>query len=117
VKQGVFLWQHPPGCCLYAEQLFGSAIWLERNQISALLPANAQLDAGYIRSFAKGFPGQPVFVVANGQAKPDIPGVQLTVTDRVVTTLPLWEESDVSRPKKSTNVPVSFAVYRAVVTS
>ncbi len=38
-KQGVFLWQHPPGCCLYAEQLFGSAIWLERNQVSALLPA------------------------------------------------------------------------------
>jgi hypothetical protein len=116
-KQGVFLWKHPPGCCGYAEELFGSAIWLERNQVSALLPAQAPLDAAYIQSFVKAFPGQPVFVVADGQAKPDIPGVQLTVTDRIVASLPFWEESNVSRPKKSTNVPVNFAVWRAVVTS
>jgi hypothetical protein len=116
-KQGVFLWQHPPGCCSYAEQLFGSAIWLERNQISALLPANDQLDASYIASFAKGFPGQPVFVVWHGQGAPNIPGVQVKVAKRFVTSLPFWEESDVHRPKKSTQIPVSFAIYQVVASA
>ena len=111
-KQGVFLWQHPPACCLYAESLFGSAIWLERNQVSALLPYNAALDAGYLRKFQKGFPGQPVFVVWHGQDPPDIPGVTLTPVDRIITTLPYWEESDVHRPKQATSVAVNFAVYR-----
>ncbi len=116
-KQGVFLWQPPPGCCGYAEQLFGSAIWLERNQISTLLPSHQELDAGYIAKFEKGFPGQPVFVVWQGQVEPQIPGVKLTVVDRVVTSLPYWEESDLHRPKRSRTLPVSFAVYRAAVTS
>ena len=92
-KQGVFLWQHPPGCCLYAEQLFGAAIWLGRGQISAPLPGADQLDARYIQSFVKGFPGQPVFVVWHGQTKPDIPGVQLTAADRVVASLPFWRRA------------------------
>jgi hypothetical protein len=116
-KQGVFLWQHPPSCCGYAEQLFGAAIWLERDQISALLPGQEAQDASYIQSFVKGFPGQPVFVVWHGQTTPDIPGVRLTVADRIVATLPYWEESDLHRPKTSLNLPVSFVIYRAVVTS
>ncbi len=116
-KQGVFLWEPPPGCCLYAEQLFGAAIWLGRGQISALMPEKAGLDAAYIRSFEKGFPGQPVLVVGNGQTKPDIPGIQLAVTDRIVASLPFWEESDVHRPKKSINIAVNFAIYRVVSTS
>jgi hypothetical protein len=114
-KQGVFLWQRAPACCGYAETLFGAAIWLERNQISALLPAQPQLDAGYIHSFAKGFPGQPVFVVWHGQQKPDLPGVQLTVTDRVVTSLQYWEESNIHRPRRPRSLTVSFVVYRATV--
>ena len=113
-KQGVFLWQRSPACCLYAESLFGAAIWLERNQISALLPETDHLDANYIRSFAKAFPGQPVFVVWHGQDEPQIPGVELTVVDRVITSLPYWEESDEHRPKKPTSVPVNFVIYRAV---
>ncbi len=116
-KQGVFLWQHSPACCLYAESLFGSAIWLERNQVSALLPQNARLDKRYVRSFVKGFPGQPVFVVWHGQDKPEIPGVTLTPVDRVITSLPYWEESDVHRPKRQTSVPVNFVVYRVTGTA
>ncbi len=114
-KQGVFLWQRSPACCLFAESLFGSAIWLERNQISALLPSKAALDAGYINSFAKGFPGQPVFVVWHGQQQPTLPGVRLTATDRIVTSLQYWEESDLHRPDKATSVAVNFVIYRAEV--
>ena len=112
-KQGVFLWQRSPACCLYAQSLFGSAIWLERDQISALLPADRNFDAGYIRKFAKAFPGQPLFVVWHSQQRPDLPGVTLTVADRVLTSLPYWEESDLHRPKKQTSVPVDFVIYRA----
>ena len=114
-KQGVFLWQRSPQCCLYAESLFGSAIWLERNQVSALLPKNVQLDAGYINSFAKGFPGQPVFVVWHGQQQPSLPGVQLTVADRIVTKLAYWQESEIHRPDKATSLTVNFVIYRAEV--
>jgi hypothetical protein len=114
-KQGVFLWQRSPACCLYAESLFGAAIWLERNQVSVLLPDKVGLDATYVEKFIKGFPGQPVFIIWHGQDKPDIPGVELTPVDRVVTSLPYWEESDIHRPKQATSVPVSFVVYRATV--
>lgn len=116
-KQGVFLWQQPPGCCLYAEQLFGAAIWLEHNQISALMPGDPKSMAGYISEFQKGFPGQPVFLVWNGQAKPQIPNVVLTAKDRIDTALPYWEETELHRPKKATSVKVSFVVYRVAVTS
>ncbi len=113
-KQGVFLWQFPPACCLYAEQLFGSATWLERGQISALLPMQPGYKAGYIRDFEKAFPGQPVFVVWHTQADPAIPGVKLEPVDRITTTLPYWEESNVSRPDHAVELPVDFAIYRVI---
>jgi hypothetical protein len=112
-QQGVFLWQRSPKCCLYAQSLFASAIWLERDQISALLPDHQAQDAGYIRNFAKAFPGQPLFVIWHTQQRPSLPGVTLTVADRVVTSLPYWEESDTHRPKRQTQVPVDFVIYRA----
>ena len=114
-KQGVFLWQLAPACCLYAESLFGSAIWLERNQISALLPADKFAVSGYLREFKHAFPGKPLFVVWHSQQKPDLPTVTLTVAQRFVTSLPYWEENDLHRPKKATSVPVDFVVYRATV--
>ncbi len=116
-KQGVFLWQHGPSCCFYPDQLFGAAIWLGHDQISALLPPDNNAIAAYVRSFAEGFPGQPVFVVWDGPTKPDIPGVQVMAVDHVVDSLPFWEESDVYRPKKSITIPVDFVVYRVAVTS
>jgi hypothetical protein len=112
-KQGVFLWQRSPACCLYAESLFGETIWLERGQVSALLPSDPAQVAGYLREFDKGFPGQPVFVIWHGQTAPNLPGVRLTPADRVVTSLPYWEESELHRPRKPTSVPVNFVVYRA----
>ncbi len=51
-------------------------------------------------------------MVWHGQAKPDLPGVQLTAIDRVITSLPYWQESELSRPKRSTSVQVNFVVYR-----
>ena len=112
--QGVFLWQPPPACCLYAEQLFGSAIWLERDQISALLPTPPDFKRGYISDFEQAFPGQPVFVVWHSQAAPNIPGVQLQLVDRIQTSLSYWEESELHRPDHAVPLPVDFAIYRVL---
>jgi hypothetical protein len=113
-KQGVFLWQNVP---VGGEaSLFGAAIWLERGQVSAMLPTDGRQIAGYLRSFTKGFPGQPVFIIWNGQAVPKVPGVSLTAVDRVVTSLQAWQQTVDRRPRGPQTVPISFVVYRAQAT-
>jgi hypothetical protein len=110
-KQGVFLWQNVP--VGGAASLFGAAIWLERGQVSALLPKDPSQFAAYVRSFQKGFPGQPVFVIWNGARAPKVAGLTLAVTDRVLMTLPAWEQSVDHRPRGIQNVPINFVIYRA----
>jgi hypothetical protein len=109
-KQGVFLWQNIP--VGGAASLFGAAIWLERGQVSALLPKDPHQVGAYLSSFQKGFPGQPVFVIWNGTAAPKVPGFSLTVADRIVTTLPAWQQSVDHRPRGPQAVPINFAIYR-----
>ncbi len=111
-QQGVFLWQRSPACCLYAQSLFAGALWLERDQISAMLPREPDRVAGYIKNVRTGFPGQPVFLVWHSQAPPQLPGVRLEPVERVQTGLSYWEETFERRPTKATTVPVDFVVYR-----
>ena len=113
-QQGVFLWQRSPACCLYGQSLFGGALWLERNQISAILPSDPAQVAPYLASFRKGFPGQPEFVIWHGQQPPGVPGVRLQPVDRVQTALAYWQETFERRPSKPTSVPVDFVVYRVL---
>lgn len=113
-QQGVFLWQRSPACCLYAQSLFGGALWLERNQISAILPSDPSQVPGYLANFRRAFPGQPEFVVWHGQQPPGIAGVRLQPVDRVQTALTYWEETFERRPSKETSVPVDFVVYRVL---
>jgi hypothetical protein len=113
-QQGVFLWQRSPACCLYAQSLFGGALWFERDQISAVLPSDPTQVSGYLAEFRRAFPGQPEFVVWHGQTPPGVPGVRLEPVDRVNTALSYWEETFQRRPEKATTVPVNFVVYRVV---
>ena len=113
-QQGVFLWQRSPACCLYAQSLFGAALWLERDQISAILPRDPQQVAGYLMAFRRGFPGQPEFVVWHGQQPPGLPGVRLEPVKRFQTALVYWEETELRRPSSATTVSVDFVVYRVV---
>jgi hypothetical protein len=112
-KQGIFLWQPNESCCVAPSYLFAEAIWFERDQVSALLPTDPTQMADYVRAFQKGFPGQPVFIIWQGQNKPDLPGLQLTVANRIQTHLPIWQESVNHRPKHAIDIPVNFAIYRA----
>ncbi len=109
-RQGVYLWQPQPGA-FAPSSLFASPIWLQQGEISALLPARPS--PAYVRSFVHGFPGQPVFVVAGGGARPAGYGaVPLRLADRVGERFPIWEESDTTRPSHERMVPVDFSVWR-----
>jgi len=109
-RQGVYLWQ-PQRWPFSPTSLYATPVWLQEGEISALLPARP--DPAYVRSFVRGFPGQPVFVVAAGGARPagygDIP---LRQVDRVGQQLPVWEESDTHRPSSARSVPVDFSVWQ-----
>ncbi len=109
--RGVFLLQRS-ACCDHVDELSGGPLWLARGQVSALLPTSSAKQPDYIRSFQRGFPGRPVFVVYNGQARPALPGLRLSVADRVDLALPIWEETALHRPRKAIDVPVNFSVWR-----
>jgi hypothetical protein len=109
-RQGVFLWapagsQGPPS-------LFGGPVWLQEGQISALIGQRPDA-ASYVRSFVRGFPGQPVFVVAPGTARPArLDSLRLEPVDHIVARLPMWRESDTQRPSNGRTVPVDMTVWR-----
>jgi hypothetical protein len=113
-RQGVYLWQFP-GWPTSPTSLFASPTWLQEGEVSALLPRAP--DPAYVRSFVRGFPGQPVFLVsAGGQPLPGYERLGLQKVDRISATMPFWEESDISRPSKAGVVPVDFTVWRVAGT-
>jgi hypothetical protein len=114
-KQGVFLWEETP--IPGPPRLFGAALWLERGQISVLLPNDERLDAAYVAKFAKAFPGQPLFIIWNGPAKPTIPGVDLAAVDHVVAPIPVWQENVEHRPTGPQTIAVNFVIYKASAAS
>jgi hypothetical protein len=120
-RMGVFLWPQEP-CCLNETQMFAGALWAGRGELSVLLPdgkragADSEPVSSYVRSYVRGFPRSPVYVVGHGAARPDIPGVRLTMADRVVTTLPFWQETILRRPDHAVTVPVNFTVWQVAGT-
>jgi hypothetical protein len=109
-RQGVFLFEHASS--LYdMGYLFGGTVWLQQGQVSALLPARP--DPGYVRTFVRGFPGQPVFLVTRGVAAPrGYGGLGLRRADQITYVMPVWEETYTSRPAKALRVPLRFSIWR-----
>jgi hypothetical protein len=113
-RQGVFLWQRPSHPLLPAD-MFGAAVWMERGQISAMLPGSDS--PAYVRSFINGFPGQPVFLVWSGDGAP--PGYQTLGLHRVLridSSMPMWNESDTQRPDAAHTIPVNLSVWQVAGT-
>ncbi len=115
-RQGVFLWASagymgPPS-------LFGSPVWLQEGQISAMIGDRARRagpadPAAYVRSFVRGFPGQPVFIVGQGEARPaGLDSLQLTAVDHINQKLPMWQESDTQRPSHAGSWAVDLSVWK-----
>jgi hypothetical protein len=107
-RQGIFLWQQTGGL-----PSFGGAVWLQQGQVGALLPERP--DPAYVRSFVRGFPGQPVFLVTTGNDPPrGYAGIELRRADRFTYRMPVWQESYESRPSFAREVPIRFASWQVV---
>jgi hypothetical protein len=110
-RQGVFLWQQGAGGLDEISYLLGGPVWMQQGQVSALLPR--QPSPAYVQSFVRGFPGQPVFLVAPGAAAPrGYAGLRLRAVDQVAYPMPVWEETYVRRPSKATVVPLRLSIWR-----
>jgi hypothetical protein len=105
-RHGIFLWPSTGGL-----SSLGGAVWLQQGQVGALLPERP--DPAYVRSFVRGFPGQPVFVVARGHGLPrGYASLDLRPVDRISYVMPVWEETRMSRPASATGVPLRFSIWR-----
>ena len=109
-RQGVFLWEQSSG--LYdVAYLFGGPVLLQQGQISALLPRRPE--PTYVRSFVRGFPGQPVFLVTTGHGRPEAyASLGLRAVDRVTYVMPVWRETYTTRPSDAVGVPLRFTVWQ-----
>ncbi len=112
-RRGVYLWQPCDGCTPEPGLLFAAAVWLERDQLSALVPREAGKRAAYVDSFRRAFPGQPLFVVWRGGNRPEgLAAVPLRRVRSWHTSLPVWRESDTERPASAIRLGVDFTVWR-----
>lgn len=118
-KQGIFLWTRNQPCCLGSTALFATPVWLQRQQLSSLLPADSYLatdpraQSNLLARYHARFPGQPLFVVGSGGVLPKgIDPRTVSVAASIKTTLPFWEESDVRRPSKEIRVAVDITVWK-----
>jgi hypothetical protein len=109
-RHGIFLWPQTGEL-----PTFGGAVWLQEGQVGALLPERP--DPAYVRSFVRGFPGQPVFLVAKGdRPPPGYAGLRLRRADRFTYLMPVWRETYLTRPSSARDVPVSFSIWQVVGT-
>jgi hypothetical protein len=108
--RGVYLWQPPPFCCAAPTSLWATPVWLERGELSVLLPLDAATQQDYLAAYRKAFPNDPLFVVWTGTAPPPLTG--LTPVAHLAGTLPFWEESDIKRPSKTRPIRYDLTVYR-----
>lgn len=118
-KEGIFLWQSSPYCCAAPTSLFATPLWLERDELSVLLPPDPAIHTDYIRAYAKAFPGHPVFIVWTGGVDPpavSIPPSLIRRVDHIAGNLPIWEESNTERPRRERLIAFEMTIYRVVGT-
>ena len=110
-RQGVFLWQQASGGLNEISYLLGGPVWMQQGQVSALLPRRP--DPAYVRSFVRGFPGQPVFLVVPGHAAPRAyASLEPRPVDRITYVMPVWEETYGTRPSSAKGVPLRLSIWR-----
>jgi hypothetical protein len=113
-RSGIYLWepQADQGCCAGPTALFATPVWLVHDELSALLPLDPARRSEILAAYAMHFPGRPLFVVGD---TPDLPtGVDARAVEPVLTRhleLPMWDESDTTRPAGAHQVPVDIAVW------
>jgi hypothetical protein len=111
-RGGVILWE-PGRCCTSATRLFAVPVWLDTGVVGSPVPTDPRFRPEYVRQVLGAFHDQPVFVAWSGTTSPDGLGqVALTPERHLVTDLPVWQESDLSRPDRPRSVHVDFTIWR-----
>lgn len=111
--RGLYLWEPNQGCCTGPTQLFATPVWLAEGELSVLLPGDPAIRAAVIATYRKTFPRDPVFIVGDGGELPaGIVAAAVEPVDRIDYALPMWEESDLSRPDEAKTVRGELSVWR-----
>jgi hypothetical protein len=111
--RGVYLWQRGPFCCTAPTSLWASTVWMERGELSVLLPREPAEIPPYVRAYREAFPGDPLFLVWHGpDYPPGLESLRLRPALHLVGSMPFWEESDVHRPHYEKRVGYDFVVWR-----
>jgi hypothetical protein len=108
-RQGVFVWG-PRATYYDTTPLFAAPVWLQRGQLSVLLPPNgtrADLDR-----IGRAFPGQPVFVVTGALGlPPSLRPAGLHKVDSFRVRMPFWQESNTQRPAHDVGLTAKVDIW------
>lgn len=120
-QQGIFLWERDKGCCTGATHLYPTTLWLQHGQLSTLLaaddPATGQSPMAVIDRYRQAFPDSPVFIATGADAlPPGVPAAAVTQVADVRASLPVWDESDVTRPRAAHQVSSRVQVWQVTGT-
>jgi hypothetical protein len=112
-KRGVYLWQRGPFCCSAPTTLWASTVWMERGELSVLLPREPVEIPPYVLEYRKAFPNDPLFVVWHGpDYPPGLESLHLQPVLHPVGSMPFWQESEFQRPHYERRINYNFVVYR-----
>jgi hypothetical protein len=108
-RQGVFVWG--PRTTYYDTMpLFAAPVWLQRGQLSVILPpGGTRADLDRIK---RAFSGQPVFLVTGALGLP--PGLRdagLRRVDGFRVLMPFWQESDTTRPSHNVGLAAKVEIW------
>jgi len=108
-RQGVFVWG-PRATSYDTMPLFAAPVWLQRDQLSVILPPNgtrADLD-----KIKRAFPGQQVFLVTGSLGlPPSLRQAGLRKVDGFRVAMPFWQESDTERPFRNRGVTAKVEIW------
>lgn len=110
----VFLWQPAAYCCAPPVTLFAGPLWMIWDQTSVLLPDDEADVGAAVQAYLAHFPDEPVYVVYERGAPPEMPGITIEPVRRFVGSLPRWQETFTVRPSEQMHIPYAFTVYRAM---
>lgn len=114
-QRGVFLWQRIGPCCDAPYKLFGGPLLAVTGQSSALLPAPGPLEQAAVGEYLTyvRVSGRPLFYVADADlTPPPVPGASTFKVLELHGSVPHWQETYVSRPKKTADYAYHLSVYR-----
>ena len=110
--RGIYLWEAEP-CCNGGTQLFASQVWLAHDEVSVLLPSDVTRRAEIVRQYAAHFGKSPMFVIGGrGKLPMGIDVGSVSPVTEITASLPMWDESDLARPRHSHHVAVDLRVWR-----